>query len=367
VGELVLLRRGKADFERLLQNYPALQGYFEYYISETSVRNFLKLCTVFSPLSPAEIRDLLSCLEVREFPAEATVIREGDPGDAFYILRSGSVKVVKESDGGKVVNQLKAGDVFGELALLTGQPRAASVITNEPSSVFRLEKQDFDRLANSSAKVKESLVTMAAGYSTAALRLAQAAAAPATEPTAELRPARPPVEENGYRPRRARRYPALMQLSETDCGAACLAMILRYYGKHVSINRLRDLANVSREGATLYSVAEAAEALGFHSRGIRASYEHPEKVETPAIAHWEGFHYIVLYEATPDRVVVADPAIGLRRLTREEFSKGWTGYLLLFTPTQKLEGVEESKTTFGRFLPLVKPYGKYPESCPLVF
>jgi len=126
-----------------------------------------------------------------------------------------------------------------------------------------------------------------------------------------------------------------------------------------SINRLRDLANVSREGATLYSVAEAAEALGFHSRGIRASYEHPEKVETPAIAHWEGFHYIVLYEASPDSVVVADPAIGLRRLTREEFSKGWTGYLLLFTPTQKLEGVEESKTTFGRFLLLVKPYGKY--------
>ena len=76
----------------------------------------------------------------------------------------------------------------------------------------------------------------------------------------------------------------------------------------------------------------------------------------PVIAHWEGFHYIVLYEAKPDRVVVADPAVGLRRLSREEFTKGWTGYLLLLTATPRLEGVKESKTTFGRFLPMLKPY-----------
>ena len=359
-GDLVLLRLGKAEFERLLGSHPYLQGYFEYYVAETSLRNFLKLCTVFSPLSPQEIRDLLSCLEMREYAAGETIIREGEPGDAFFIVRGGGLKVVKESEGGRVLGHLKPGDVFGELALLTAHPRAASVIAKEPSSVFRLDKSDFDRLVSSSSKVKESLVALAAGYSTGALRMVQAATAPAPRPTGELRPAPPPPPEvNGYHPRRARRYPALMQLSETDCGAACLAMILRYYGKHVSINRLRDLANVSREGATLYSVAEAAETLGFHSRGIRASYEHLEKVETPAIAHWEGFHYIVLYEATPDRVVVADPAMGLRRLTREEFLKGWTGYLLLLQPTQKLEGVEESKTTFGRFLPLIKPYRKF--------
>src|SRR6185295_4720299 len=112
--------------------------------------------------------------------------------------------------------------------------------------------------------------------------------------TAELSAAPEPAEPI-YKASHSWRYPALLQLSETDCGVACLSMILRYYGKHVSINRLRDLANVSREGATLHSVAEAAETLGFHTRGIRASYEHLLKVELPAIAHWEGFHYIVLY------------------------------------------------------------------------
>jgi subfamily B ATP-binding cassette protein HlyB/CyaB len=353
-SDLALLRLSKQDFEHLLDEHPTLREYFDKYISEISIRNFLKLCTVFAPLAPQEIRDLLGSMQIKEYAAGDAIIREGETGDAFYILRSGSAQVIKESDNGKVLNRLKAGDSFGELALLTGQVRAASIITKEPSSVFRLEKSEFERIVAASPKFKDAIVSVASGYSHASVQGDEGVAE--APPSTEELPLAPPPAEPIYQPRRARRYPALLQLSETDCGAACLSMILRYYGKHVSINRLRDLANVSREGATLHSVAEAAETLGFHTRGIRASYEHLPKVELPAVAHWEGFHYIVLYEATPERVVVADPAIGLRKLTREEFEKGWTGYLLLMTPTPKIESVEESKTTFGRFLPLLKPY-----------
>jgi ATP-binding cassette subfamily B protein len=353
-SDLVLLRLARSDFEHLLDEHPNLREYFNNYISDLSVRNFLKLCTVFAPLSPQEVRDLLSALKAKDYKANEIIIREGESGDAFYLLRSGSARVIKESNGHKILNRLKAGDSFGELALLTGQPRAATVVTDEPSSVFRLEKNDFDRIVAASPKFKDTIISVASGYSATALRDSEVATE--VPDSNEDLPSAPEPEEVIYQPRRARRYPALLQLSETDCGAACLSMILRYYGKHVSINRLRDLANVSREGSTLYSVAEAAETLGFQSRGIRASFEHLDKVELPAIAHWEGFHYIVLYEVTPHRVVVADPAIGLRKLTREEMEKGWTGYLLLLTPTANIERVEESKTTFGRYLPLLKPY-----------
>ena len=354
-SDLALLRLDKKDFEYLVGHQPELRNYFDSYISEISIRNFLKLCTAFAPLTPAEIRGLLNSMEIKEYSAKQRIIREGDPGDAFYLLRSGGAEVIKESDGARVLNRLKAGDSFGELALLTGKLRAASIITTEPSSVFRLDKADFDRILASSPRFKNAIVSIASGYSEVAVRDDQAAGEGAFEANGEF-PAAPNAEEETYVPRRARRYPALMQLSETDCGAACLSMILRYYGKHVSINRLRDLANVTREGATLHSISEGAETLGFHTRGIRAYYEHLPKTELPAIAHWEGFHFIVLYEATPERVVVADPAIGLRKLTREEFEKGWTGYLLLLTPSPKIEKVEESRTTVGRFLPLLKPY-----------
>ncbi len=353
-SDLVAIRLGKQAFKDLLMKHIELREYFEKYLTDNSILKFVKLCTALTPLSPDEIKKLLDAMETRQYNGNNYIINEGDDGDALYILREGSAKVVKESENGKVLAHLKEGAVFGELALLTGEKRAASVVTGEPTSVFRLGKNDFDRIIESSPKFKAALVEVASGYSTIALNEGDTETLPTYISAEELPQA--PNKLNGYKPKRARKYPALMQLSETDCGAACTAMIMRYYGKHVSINRLRDLVNVSRDGATLYSVAEGAERLGFHTRGIRANYESLIKANLPAIAHWEGFHYIVLYEATPERVVVADPARGLIKMSREEFEKGWTGYLLLLTPTEKIEGVEESKTTFGRFLPMLKPY-----------
>ncbi|NLB94643.1 MAG: cyclic nucleotide-binding domain-containing protein [Armatimonadetes bacterium] len=357
-GDLSLLRLSKTVFEEILEARPALRAYFTKYITETSVRNFLKMCTAFAPMSPAEIRDLLGCIQIVEFGPEEAIIREGEEGDAFYVLRSGSARVVKESMGGRILAQLKPGDSFGELALLLGQPRAASIITNDASTVLRLEKADFDRIIASSPKVKDAMITIASGYADTDLResVAEPQAPVQAPPGAELIEPESEPDDASYRPRRARRYPVLLQVSETDCSAACLAMVLRYYKKHVSITRLRELAHVGREGASLHSVAEAAESLGFHARAVQTTYENLQKVELPAIAHWEGYHYILVYEVRPDRVVVADPAVGLRKMSREEFLKGWTGYLLILTPTPKLEGVEETKTSLGRFLPILKPY-----------
>lgn len=352
-SDLVAIRLAKQDFRQLLMKHVELREYFEKYLTDNSILNFVKLCTSLTPLSPDEIKRLLDAMETYRFDKDNFIINEGDAGDAMYILREGSAKVVKPSEDGKVLAHLKPGAVFGELALLTGEKRAASVIASESASVFRLGKKDFDQIIETSPKFKTALVEVASGYSKIAITEEDENSLP-TYIAEDLPQA--PNQLNGYKPKRARKYPALMQLSETDCGAACTAMILRYYGKHVSINRLRDLVNVSRDGATLYSVAEGAERLGFHTRGIRANYENLIKANLPAIAHWEGFHYIVLYEATATRVVVADPARGLIKMSREEFEKGWTGYLLLLTPTEKIEDVEESRTTFGRFLPMLKPY-----------
>jgi len=347
-SELAALRLAKTDFNELLERHPTVREYFDKYMSEISIRNFLKLSTAFAPLSPQEIRSLLASLEVINYEPDAAIIREGDAGDALFILRTGSARVIKESNGPKVLNHLKAGDSFGELALLTGQPRAASIITSEPSTVFRLSKCEFDRIIGASPKFKDAIVSMASGYSATGVAKHQNA-------TPTVTPEQTPKAQI-YKPHREGSYPSCFQLSETDCGAACLSMILRFYGKHVSINKLRDLANVSREGSSLYSIAEAAESLGFESRGLKTSYDRLTKLELPAVGHWQGFHFVVLYEVRPDRVTLADPAIGLRKISREEFEKDWTGYLLLLTPTARIEEVEESKTKSSRFLQLLKPY-----------
>lgn len=153
-----------------------------------------------------------------------------------------------------------------------------------------------------------------------------------------------------------RRYPFFAQQSGSDCGAACLVMVSRYWGKKFSINRVRDIANVDRNGASLRGLSAAAESVGFSTRPVKASLDQLAKQTLPAIAHWEGKHYIIVYEITKKTVIVADPAIGQLTLTHREFLAKWTGYALLLQPTALFKEAKETTTPFWQFFELVKPY-----------
>jgi ATP-binding cassette subfamily B protein len=153
-----------------------------------------------------------------------------------------------------------------------------------------------------------------------------------------------------------RRYPFFQQQSASDCGAACLVMVGRYWGKHFSVNRLRDIANVDRNGASLRGLAVAAESIGFTTRPVKASFNKLAEQNLPAIVHWKGKHYIVVYQVTRKHVVVGDPAIGQRTLTHAEFKAGWTGYTLLLQPTAFLKDAQEASTPFWQFFELAKPH-----------
>ncbi|OUL30832.1 ABC transporter ATP-binding protein [Nostoc sp. RF31YmG] len=156
--------------------------------------------------------------------------------------------------------------------------------------------------------------------------------------------------------RLSKRYPFYQQQSASDCGAACLVMISRYWGKRLSVNRLRELANVTRDGASLRGLTAAAESVGFTTRPVKASLDKLAQQSLPAIAHWEGKHYIVVYEITKKQIIVGDPAIGQRNLKVAEFKAGWTGYALLLQPTALLKEAQEASSGFWQFFDLVKPH-----------
>ncbi|MGE5658241.1 MAG: peptidase domain-containing ABC transporter [Actinomycetota bacterium] len=153
-----------------------------------------------------------------------------------------------------------------------------------------------------------------------------------------------------------KRYPIFQQQSASDCGAACLVMIGRYWGKRFSVNRVRDIANISRTGASLRGLAAAAESIGFSTRPVKATYDKLAQQPLPAIVHWEGKHYIVVYEISKKQVIVGDPASGQCTLTPAEFKAKWTGYALLLQPTALLKETQEASTPFWQFFELVKPH-----------
>src|SRR5581483_3995825 len=200
-GDLALLRLTRQDFRNLLDRHPYLRGYFEQYATETSILYFIERSAIFAPLSPQQVRELLSCLHEQSFKADEVIYRRGDAAEAFYIVRSGSIRIVQEELRGKVVRLLKPGDSVGSMAgfaQVSGAGTAALSLGGQTGALVM---------------PKEAAVT-ATGPLVAPAGIQLSTGDLLQFPEARQDQA---AEKNGYLPKRARRYPALLQLSETDC------------------------------------------------------------------------------------------------------------------------------------------------------
>ncbi|MBN3943586.1 peptidase domain-containing ABC transporter [Nostoc sp. NMS9] len=158
------------------------------------------------------------------------------------------------------------------------------------------------------------------------------------------------------------RYQSVLQHSEEDCGAACLATVAKHYGRTFAISRMREVVGTGSRGTSLLGLRRGAETLGFNTRQVKASeqlLDQLHKAPLPAIIHWKGYHWVVLYGQKGKKYVIADPGIGIRYLTREELSEGWgNGIMLLLTPDDSrfYQQSNDKIGGFGRYLMRVLPY-----------
>ncbi|MFF4418234.1 peptidase domain-containing ABC transporter [Streptosporangium sp. NPDC001559] len=141
-----------------------------------------------------------------------------------------------------------------------------------------------------------------------------------------------------------RRVPVVLQNTATECGAACLAMVLSYHGRRVSLQEISDRLQIGRDGLSAKALREGAVECGLKSRAFSLAPADLERVPLPAIVHWEFKHFVVVERWAPDRVDVVDPGLGRRRLTAEEFDEGFTGVLLAFEPGP---GFEKGRSSAG--------------------
>ncbi|NOK63780.1 MAG: Lipid A export ATP-binding/permease protein MsbA [Chloroflexi bacterium AL-W] len=133
--------------------------------------------------------------------------------------------------------------------------------------------------------------------------------------------------------RRSRqRVPVILQLNAVECGVACLAMILSYFGRQTSIAECRTQCDVAYDGVTALTMAQAARRFGLRVRAVSLEPDHFDSVQLPAIVHWKFNHFLIVEEWTAQYVTVVDPATGRRRLTPKEFDEGFTGVTLTFEP-----------------------------------
>jgi CRP/FNR family transcriptional regulator len=124
-------------------------------------RDTLRACGLFSQADVATIDALAAALRIRRFRKAETVFHQGDPGDALFIVASGSVKVVLPSDEGAepaIVAILGPGEFFGELAILDGAPHSATIVAVEPTETLVLHRDAFLSLIDSQPELRRALL-----------------------------------------------------------------------------------------------------------------------------------------------------------------------------------------------------------------
>lgn len=144
------------------------------------------------------------------------------------------------------------------------------------------------------------------------------------------------------------RVPQVMQMENMECGAACLAMVLAYYGKWMPLSKLRELCGISRDGVKMSVIAKSARTLGLSAQGYRfEADEFFEKSTFPCIVHWNFTHFVVVCGRRGNTVYINDPGSGSIRISMQEFDDAFTGLCICFRPGDGFEPSERPKSMYS--------------------
>ena len=144
------------------------------------------------------------------------------------------------------------------------------------------------------------------------------------------------------------KVPVVMQMEALECGAACLTMILAYYGKWLPLEQVRADCGVSRDGSKAVNVLKAGITYGLKAKGFRADVNALRSSGAfPCVIHWNFNHFVVLCGFRGNRAYLNDPARGNVKVSMEEFDKAFTGICLSFTPSETFEAGGKRKSTLA--------------------
>lgn len=144
------------------------------------------------------------------------------------------------------------------------------------------------------------------------------------------------------------RVPVIMQMEALECGAACLAMVLAYYGKWVPLEQVRADCGVSRDGSNARNMVRAARSYGLIAKGCRFEPDTLRRQGSfPCIIHWNFNHFVVLDGFKGDKALLNDPAKGSYAVSMETFDQSFTDICLLFEPGADFQPGGKPKSVFA--------------------
>ena len=351
--ELLFIPR--TAIEPIIARNPAAQTFVTSYVAISSAGGFVaRLFDLRGKVNKVELEEFIRSVGVKRVRAGKDILKQDSRDDRrLYVVRHGEVRIVRSEEGTDYpLATLKQGEIFGEKACLMRQEQIASVIANSDVTLLVIPEKTVHFILERNPKLREVLEERIRFVERELNR---------QKKLAERRK-RPVILDMHSKPelgeKLIKRFAWVEQAEEMDCGAACLAMICKHYSIPMTLGKLRELANVTTQGATLESLARAGESLGFITRGVQCTFESLLGFELPFIVHWEGYHYVIVYGISKRQVWVADPAVGFKKMSVEEFERGWSGTCLMFTPGHNMVELSVSRSPWVRFAGYLKPYKK---------
>ncbi len=316
-------------------------GYFEF-------RKYLE--NLFKDYQKEWFEDFIKSCSIFKRKAGEKVFAQGDFNLSLYLVLSGKIDFFRERlDGRYFIGSAGADEFFGEYGALNQKRQEYEAIASRDSVMIEIDFAVLPQLFNYNKILYQSLLNNIENYDAEEKRQVKL----------ESNKEHKEEEQASFTALGPKKFPWLKQHDETDCGAACLTMISRYYGLKLSMGQVREMANVSTAGATMAAICRAAENLGYRARGVKSTFIALRKLNLPLIVHWQGFHYIVLYRITAKQVFVSDPDLGLKKYTHAEFKQNWTGFAIELEATENLKKIPAATNPVFRFLAYLLPYKFY--------
>lgn len=344
-----LVQISSTELEQWLERLPQLETYLQQLTSERQAVIFFKSYTQLHTLTGAKLRELAPLVETKQIPAGTSLLEATPPEAGRFWLARGQVESISVGSLPPAM-----GDSWGypQLTPPDGQAKTDLLVY-----YLSIENWDAAKVLAPNLWTNHQPATATPTESKTKILLPEITHVSPRDshnhhPPAEMIPEETETIDfpQGVVQRRFWfNYPFVQQQSLSDCGTACLAMISQYWGKRLSFPTLRKLAQVDRLGTTLEGLATAAQTLGYDVLPVRASLNKLEWQTNPWIAHWQGIHYIVVWQVKGDRILISDPALGRRWLKRATFIDNWTGYALLLNPTEIFDTIPSEKVSLGRY------------------